>query len=64
MLSVVLYIGPLFFLFIGHMFFVCILLYSFIPLKHAVKHVSCHGDGVMMGPSGLEVKTPQGVIHS
>ena len=49
MLSVVLYLGPMFFLFIGHVFFVCILIYAFIPLKQVVKHVSSGRKGLRCG---------------
>ena len=38
-MAVLLYIGPLFFLLIAHMYFVAILIHSFIPLKKTVKDV-------------------------
>ena len=39
MLAVLLYIGPLFFLFIAHVFIVAVLIYAFVPLKATVKDV-------------------------
>ena len=43
--AVLLYIGPLFFLLIAHMFFVAVLIHSFIPFKKTVKDV--RGEGMV-----------------